>query len=60
MLILTAQNISEGEEPASYRVCVYANRKLIWKEEVDGHNRGEGWPRLLELIATKAGVKVTS
>ncbi|NOS67957.1 MAG: hypothetical protein HOO67_06400 [Candidatus Peribacteraceae bacterium] len=47
----TVQQEGSTDTNAFYRVEVRANGKTIWRGFVYGHNRNNGWPELLRLIA---------
>ena len=51
MITITAQNVGQDATGHTYKVDVYINGRRIDQLIVKGHDRAEGWPRLLEQIA---------
>ena len=51
MLILTVQNIGGADDNARYEYKVYINRERIAEGNVEGHNRADGWAKLVMMIA---------
>ena len=56
MMTIKIYNVTEGsseetEINADYRYSVFVNDEMIAVGTVSGHNRSDGWPALLELIA---------
>ena len=51
MITITAQNVGKDATGHTYRVEVCINGRRIDQLIVTGHDRAEGWPRLLEQVA---------
>lgn len=52
MLIIRLHNDGTGsDESANYNAEVRVNLDTIWLGRVEGHNRADGWPTLLRLLA---------
>jgi len=49
MLIITFQNVNQVGEIADYDWVVYVNRQEIARGEVLGHDRTEGWKKLVNM-----------
>ena len=55
MLIVTLHNDGTGSDSSSdYTIQVHVNQRCIWRGQVHGHNRQDGWPKLLSMLAEKA------
>jgi hypothetical protein len=55
MLFVLARNISDLAEVSDYDVSVAINDRTIWRGEVKGHHRSDGWRALLRLISNAEG-----
>ena len=51
MITITAQNVGQDATGHTYKVEVYINGRRIDQLVVKGHNRADGWARLLEQVA---------
>lgn len=52
--MLTIQIINDGKgtnENANYRYNVFINNQVIKTGKINGHNRNDGWAKLLKEIA---------
>lgn len=55
MLIVEIQNDGTGPQAsANYNVRVRANLEVLKEFRVEGHNRADGWQKLLEMVAQRA------
>ena len=55
MLIVEIHNDSTGKDSsANYNVRVKVNLEIISEFRVEGHNRRDGWKKLLQEVAEKA------
>jgi hypothetical protein len=52
--ILIHNDLSGTEESANYDVDVLVNAKLIATHRVEGHNRKDGWVKLLKQLVKVA------
>ena len=58
MLIIEVHNDGTGNDSsANYNVRVKVNLEPIAKFRVEGHNRKDGWKKLLQKVAEKAQIQ---
>lgn len=50
-LVVIAANISNLNDISDYNVRVQLNDLILWKGQVKGHKRSEGWKVLLKQIS---------
>ena len=51
MMTITLHNVGQDATGHTYTVEVYVNGRRIDQLVVKGHNRADGWARLLEQVA---------
>ena len=52
MLIVTLHNDGTGtRDIGNYNVEVHINQTLLWDGRIEGHDRKEGWQKLVKLLA---------
>lgn len=52
MLIVLIHNDSTGtDDHANYDVEVRINKHTLWRGRVIDHDRADGWPELLKIVA---------
>jgi hypothetical protein len=55
MLVVMVHNDGKGDNSSAiYDVEVRINHTPIWRGRVTGHNRDDGWPTLLRMVAEQA------
>jgi hypothetical protein len=54
MFILLARNITNLSDVSSYDVEARVNHTIIWRGQVHGHTRTDGWEALVKRIAAVA------